>query len=445
MNNTDAPKTSSASVLKAIIGSLIGILVFFVPFPAGGGESKIPLVILIDTIKESLGGALQYITLAAVVLLCITWVVSRFTSNKKINIYHKKDGNIIGVLFILAAIFSILLTFNIGPAWLLHEDVGGLSIALGGSVLLTLSVAGFLVVFLMSFGFAEFIGTLMEPLMRRIYKVPGRAAVDAVTSFVASPAVGVFVTNKFYKEKYYTQKEAAAITTNFSVVSIGFFALIASIGGILDYLPQMIITSFLLTFVIAFITIRIPPISRKKDEYIDGQKRTKDNETHNDHILSRACKAAYERAAMSGPEVFKKAFFDALSFAQKIVAYIIAIATLSLIVATYTPIFEYVGAIFQYPLELLGLPSAADIAPAILVSLAEVALPAIIVSSTEAPTMSVFFICTLSTLQIIFFTESANAMLESDIPLSVIDLIVVFLVRTIIAIPLVALAAHLIF
>lgn len=444
MSNPVATKKTSYSAVKSIIGSLIGIIVFFVPLPVGG-ESKIPLVIVIDAIKDNLGSSLQYITLGAVLLLCLTWVASRFTKNKKINKYHEKDGNIIGFLFILAAIFSVLLTFKIGPDWLLHEDVGGLSLALGGSVLLTLSIAGFLVVFLVSFGFAEFIGTLMEPMMRKLYKVPGRAAVDAVTSFVASPAVGVFVTNKFYNEKYYTQKEAAAIATNFSVVSIGFFALIASIGGILDYLPQMIITSFLLTFVIAIITIRIPPISRKKDVYVDGEKRNKNEKTHYEHIFIRACKAASERASESGPEVFKKAFLDALAFAQKIVAYVIAIATLSLIVATYTSIFEYIGAIFEYPLALLNLPNSADIAPAVLVSLAEVALPAIIVSSTDAAAMTTFFICTLSTLQIIFFTESANAMLESDIPLSVIDLVVVFLIRTIIAIPLVAIAAHLIF
>lgn len=59
--------------------------------------------------------------------------------------------------------------------------------------------------------------------------------------------------------------------------------------------------------------------------------------------------------------------------------------------------------------------------------------------------MSVFFVCTLSLVQIVFFTESANAMLEADIPLSLVDLILIFIIRTIIAIPLVALATHIIF
>jgi len=445
--NIALTNNANAGVLKALIGSLIGVGIFFVPFPSQGGETKIPLVTLIDYIKGFMGGSLQYLTLGVTILLCVTWVVSRVTKNERIKNYHKKDGKIIGFLFILAAIFSILIIYNIGPDWLLHEDVGGLALTLGGSVLLTVSVAGFLVVFLMAFGFPEFIGTLMEPLMRKIFKVPGRAAVDAVTSFVASPAVGVFVTSQFYREGKYTQKEAASITTNFSVVSIGFFALLASIGGILSYLPHMIITSFIITFIVAIIMIRIPPLSRKRDVYIDGTKYIEDASSNltERNIFIRACKAASDRAADSGPEVFKIALWDAIVFAQKIVAYVIAIATLSLILATYTPFFDYLGAVFQYPLDMLQLPNAAQIAPTILISIAEVALPVILISSTDAAPMSVFFVCTLSTVQIIFFTESANAMLESDIPLTFIDLVIIFLIRTLIAIPLVAIATHLIF
>ena len=80
-----------------------------------------------------------------------------------------------------------------------------------------------------------------------------------------------------------------------------------------------------------------------------------------------------------------------------------------------------------------------------LVSIAEIALPAIIISGADVDPMAVFFVCTLSSVQIIFFTESANAMLESDIPLTVRDLVVVFLLRTLVAMPMVALATHLLF
>ena len=49
------------------------------------------------------------------------------------------------------------------------------------------------------------------------------------------------------------------------------------------------------------------------------------------------------------------------------------------------------------------------------------------------------------TVQIIFFTESANAMMQSDLGLTFVQLVVIFLIRTVIAIPIVAGFAHLLF
>ena len=59
--------------------------------------------------------------------------------------------------------------------------------------------------------------------------------------------------------------------------------------------------------------------------------------------------------------------------------------------------------------------------------------------------MSVFFVIVLSTVQIIFFTESANAMMQADMGLKFGELVLIFLIRTVIAIPIVALFAHLLF
>ncbi|GAA3536888.1 YjiH family protein [Zobellella aerophila] len=434
--------------MKALFGSLVGLLIFFVPFSVGSGKSTVPLVTIIGAIKAFLGANLEYITLGLTVLLCITWIASKVTGNAALQRYHRKDNAMVGLLFVLGAVFAALLVFKIGPDWFLHKDVGGLALYLGGSVFLTVTVAGFLVLFLTEFGFLEFVGTLMEPLMRPLYRLPGRSAVDAVASFVAAPAVGIFITNKLYKSGHYTQREAASIATNFSICSLGFFALLASIGGIMDYLPHMIISSFVINFVLAAVVTRMPPLSRKQDIYFDGQPAQDAAEgtgVPGGNILMRACTAAAERASMTGPDVFYKYFWEAATFAQKIVAYILSIATIALIVGTYTPVFDYLGVLFEPLLNLFALPDADKIAPTVLLSLAEIALPAIIIAGADVAPMSVFFVCTLSTIQIIFFTESANAMLESDIPLSVKDLMVIFLIRTVLAIPLVALAAHLIF
>ncbi len=440
--------TKAVSAVKSILGSLLGIVLFFIPFPTASGESKIPLILIIDFIKEYLGKGLDYLTLGIVLLLFVTWILSRTTQSPLFKKYHAKDGIINGLLFGLAAIFSIMIVFGIGPEWLLNKDIGGLAFSIGKSVLLTVSLAGTLVMFLTEFGFLEFIGTLMAPLMRPIYRLPGRSAVDAVTSFVADPAVGIFITNKIYKTGDYTQRESASIATNFSICSLGFFALLTSIGGIMQYLPHVIITSFIITFILAAIVTRIPPLSLKKDIYIDGREQTEEMRKPaplNRQIVSEAVDIAFKKADSTHTRMFTKGAFDAVKFAQKIVGYVVSIATLALLLATYTPVFDWLGVPVTPLLKFMGLPDAEAIGSTVLVSITEIALPIIIASGAKVSTMSLFFVCTLSTVQVIFFTESANAMLEAAIPLKVWELIAIFFIRTIIAIPLVAIAAHIIF
>ncbi|SJN08954.1 Predicted histidine uptake transporter [Halomonas citrativorans] len=448
MKSTESYKSKSAMSggFKALAGSTLGLFVFFFPVP-GEEATKIPLVIMIDGAKSWLGGNVNYLTLGIILLLCATWIAAQFVNNKRIRAYHKKDGVFSGVAFLLAAIFAFLLTFGIGPEWLLNDDVGGLSLYLGGSVLLTVTIAGLFVILLIEFGFLEFVGTLLEPLMRPVFRLPGKSAVDAVASFVAAPAVGIFVTNKLYESGQYTQREAASIATSFSICSLGFFALLASIGGIMDYLPHMILSSFIINFFLAAIMIRIPPLCNKLDIYYEGRMQTYEDMESNDkaHILSRACKAAAERASKTEKRDIYLGVWEAVTFAQKIVAFILSIATLSLLLATYTPVFDYLGLVVQPLIELMQLPNAAAIAPTVLVAIAEIALPVIIIAGEDVAPMAVFFVCTLSTVQIIFFTESANAMLESSIPLSITNLVLIFLIRTAIAIPLVAFVTHLIF
>ena len=180
--------------------------------------------------------------------------------------------------------------------------------------------------------------------------------------------MGVYLTNRLYNENVYTEKEACCISTNFSVVSLGFFALLVSITG---------------------------------TEY--------------------------------------------MSFALKIVSFVMSIATVSLFLCWYTPIFTWIGMPMIPYLQLCQMPDAAVIAPATLVGCAEIALPVMTIAGQQISEMAIFFVIVLSTVQIIFFTESANAMMKADMGLKFGQLIVIFLIRTVIAIPIVSLFAHIIY
>lgn len=126
------------------------------------------------------------------IALSITFTISRIQKDGPIRRFHKKDGWGTGILYYLSAVFAVMVVFNVGPSQIVNDSVGIEAIGLAGSTLLTVTIAGWLVNFLIEFGILEFIGTLMEPIMRKVFKLPGQSAVTAVSAFVAAPAVGGF-------------------------------------------------------------------------------------------------------------------------------------------------------------------------------------------------------------------------------------------------------------
>ncbi len=52
------------------------------------------------------------------------------------------------------------------------------------------------------------------------------------------------------------------------------FGVLVSIADIVDLYPHVVLTSLIITFIMAMIIIRIPPISRKKNVYITGEEQT---------------------------------------------------------------------------------------------------------------------------------------------------------------------------
>ena len=433
---------SRKNIPKFIIFGLLGITLFFIPVI----DSQVPIVETVNFIKKSLGSSINYIALISSIILVATYIMAKFMGVERFEEHHKTDGPIIGILYALAVVFAIMMVSGRGPDFILDDDVGGLAMSLAGSVMLTVTIAGWLVVFIMKSGVVEFIGTLLEPIMRPLFKLPGQAAIDALASFVSSPAIAVYITDTLYQQGVYTEKETIAILTNFSVCSIGMFGVLVSIADIVDLYPHVVLTSLIITFIMAMIIIRIPPISRKKNVYITGEEQTiEEKTTKTENLFSRAFSAALEASSELTVKAFWMSLWDAIKFAQKIVSYVISIAVLVLIIAEYTPVFIWLGKPIVPLLKLMGLPNAVDIAPATIVGVADIAFPAMIIAGKNIALKSVFFVAVLSTVQIIFFTESANAMLESAVSITVLDLLIIFIIRTLIAIPLVAVAAHLLF
>ena len=438
----------SGAVAKFVICSIIGVFLFFVTIPYNG-SSKVPMVHIMDILQRAAGNKAQYIfvMISCVAVLGLS-LYCRFGKNvpRLLKETYQKDSMFSYFTYATAVIFSIMVVFNVGPAAILDPNIGESSISIAADSFAAIMVAGTLVAFITEFGFLEFLGKLLEPLMRRIYKVPGKSAVDALSSFVAAPAAGVMITNDLYRKKVYTAKEACAITTNFSIASLGGFAFLSNIAGIGDLYSKVVLGAFIAVMVVAVIMIRIPPISRKPNTFYDGSTQSEEErkpQNYNSKTIPGAVQDGIGKAGGTSLNVFLYQLRSSFMFGVKVNAFIMSLSVICLLLTTYTPIAQWIAVPMAPILQFFGLADAGAIAASSVVGVFALSLPATLIKGKAIAAASAFFVVVLSTSQIIFFTESANAMLESDIPVGFWDLVKIFFIRTAILIPLVALLTKL--
>ena len=137
-------------------------------------------------------------------------------------------------------------------------------------------VAAFLLPLLTDYGLMELVGAVLSPLFRACFTLPGRSAVDASASWFSAAAVGILITSQQYVRGYYTAREACVIATNFSVVSLPFCLLIATVLGLEERFFEYYLVVVLAGLITAFILPRIPPLSRIPDTWADGASPRQD-------------------------------------------------------------------------------------------------------------------------------------------------------------------------
>ena len=145
---------------------------------------------------------------------------------------------------------------------------------------------------------------------------------------------------------------------------------------------------------------------------------------------------------------FKQTFIDGLKNAIDmifgIIPVIMGMGTIALILAEYTPIFNYLGMPFIPLLELLHVPEATEASRTIVVGFADMFIPSILAGSIESD-MTRFIIAAMSVTQLIYMSEVGALLIGSRIPINVLELFAVFILRTLVTLPIIAGIAHLIF
>lgn len=440
VGKADAAEVSWSSRGKFILLSITGAVLFFVPVWKG----MIPVVAMINGVKTLLGSGVEWVAVISSLILggILFWSLFPTLPGYGKAKTYLADAGMRKLLWIAGVVIVLLKIAGIPLGFLMHPDIGGKILNLGATVFITIAVAGSLVVFIIRSGLVEFIAILMEPIMQPVFRLPGEAAVNILSSFVSSASVGVYFSEQYYKSGRYTTRQACAVVSGFSVISVGYIGVVASLAGIGDLYGELLLCSFVAVLIMGAVMIRIPPLSGIPDtrlrEMVQGEEREGIAFSERFYL---AAEAGCRRAGDFSARVFFKNAIQSFQFAQKIVGVMIPVVTLVLVLVYYTPLFTWLGKPFEILLRIAAVPDPALAAPSVLIGIVEVSLPAILIGGTGAVVQTRFFVALLSIIQIIFFSEAGNAILASEIPLGARRLLLIFLARTAVGIPIASLFA----
>jgi len=429
-------KYDGIKIFKFALFAAIGIFMFFVPIMVNG-KSSIPIDHIVNYVKD-----LPYFGAIYSGLIVTIGGILPF-----VNKSWKKDRTttVFSLIKILGIVFIFMAIFNKGPAFLMEESViPFIYNKIVIPVTTIVPIGSIFLAFLVNYGLMEFVGVFMQPIMKPIWKTPGRSAIDAVASFVGSYSLALLITDRVYQEGKYTGKEAAIIATGFSTVSATFMIIVANTLGIMDQWLLYFWLTLIVTYIVTAITSRLRPLRRKPDTYYNDQEGYPE-ELYGGNRFKLALEEgmkAFDHAPTVGQSVLEN-LKSGLMLALSIGPLLMSIGVIGVVLAEHTPLFDIVGYIF-YPFTLITrVPEPLLSAKAMALSIAEMFLPALIV--TETPIITRFLVAIVSVSEILFFSASIPCIMGTKIPVSLKDIIIIWIERVILSILIAAPILHIIF
>ncbi|GAB2711737.1 YjiH family protein [Halomonas garicola] len=400
-SDTSQPRRySRITVIKLLLPSLLGIFIFFVPITLSG-HTTIALDHMVTGARSLLGEGSGLYAMAMIIaggfypLLSGTWRESL-------------TSGVFTVLKLIGIPVAGMALTGWGPDFLHTPDMlpflfDKLVIPVG----LIVPIGAVFLALLVSFGLLELIGVLVQPVMRPIWRTPGRSAIDAVASFVGSYSIGLLITNRVYIAGHYSAREAAIIATGFSTVSATFMIIVAKTLDLMSVWNTYFWLTLLITFAVTAITVRLPPLATMDDTSEDGEP------------------VAAKAPTLSASVALN--FKEGLLMAISILPSIMSVGLAGLLVAKYTPFFDWVGWLFYPFVAIWGLEEARQLAQASAAGLAEMFLPALLMG--DAGFVARFAAGVISVSGVLFFSASIPCIVSTRIPLSVGRIVIVWFIR----------------
>ncbi len=447
-DNLKKEKLTQKDYLKFLIPSIIGVFLFLFPI-IKDGVVNIPLGYLIDFFKNIFKPFGMNIIYGVVILsssITVLHKIFKFKSIKESSFWSGifEVGFVGFTIRVLAIIFTGILVLN--PEGAMFEMVangntGFLAMDLMFTIFVTFFITCYAIPLISDYGIMDLTGTIFRGLTYPLFKLPGRSTVDLVTSWIGGNSTGILITIRQYVSGHYNVREAVVISTMFSAVSLPFCLVIANTLGVGDKFIIFYGILALVGIISTVIMVRIPPLSIFDNSTYNNQPYQTDEiapKGLNKYAWAFRKSVLQARKGGSIKDVIEAGTKSYVDLFLSLAPTIMTIAIVSLVLSEYTPIFKWISYPMGYYLQLLGVAEAFEAAPATLIGFADMFLPAIVASSIVSAKTR-FIIGILSLVQIVYLSEMGAVLIGSKIPVNIKHLGILFLEKTIIALPLIVL------
>lgn len=447
------------NLLKFVIPSLLGIWVFLVPFPLHGEINT-----LIGHVKEfmmaSIVGWQPHIVSAVSLTAALLAVIAKFARPRWIMEDHILHENLVGgPLWFMARICALPIALFVlfgsqyylgtgGPLGVFAAKASFIVNNLAPRLIMLAVVLGIWAPLIMDFGLVQFISVYASPVMRPLFRVPGRAAIDCVASWLGSSSMAVVFTAKMYDAGFYTDREAAVIVCGFSLAGIYNIYAIAELFYMEYAMPQILFVVYCTMILLAAVMPRIWPLSSIPDDYYKGRDNYHEQsagERHGHSMFGWALLRGTARArCMNAKRYLRESLAIIYTLLLSTVPLMITFGTLLVIVAETTSIVEILAVPAATALEALGALEARIIASATVFSFVDQFLA--VTYGRLLLTEQARFICIcLSVTGLINLTEVGLHVWHSNIPLRLWQMTAVYVMRIILSMFIVIPAAKIFF
>jgi len=392
------------SALRLLIYSGTGWILFFWQFDV----AEKPMLLLDALVLYGVGQAKNVVMVIALGLIVYgavhPWLISRKAASMEDIIFR--------FLKILGLLIAICYVMHIGPDWLYEKDMLPF---LFEKLVLSLSIivpCGALALgLLIGFGFLELLGVLMQPVMRPLFNTPGKSAIDAVASFAGSYSVGMLITDRLYRGKSYSLREATIIATGFSTVSMPFMVVVARTLNLMEHWQLFFWTTFAVTFIVTGITAKTYPIKSLDNT---AEPETPLQEQQSRIMLALKTGVLHARMAPALHRVLAVNFIDGVRMATAILPSILSVGLIGLLLAKYTPVFKALGLLFWPVFYIFGIEQPFTVSEAVASGFAEMFLPALLLKDAD---IVVRFIAGVTSISgVLFLSASIPCIFATSIP-----------------------------